>query len=71
MENCQVILTLMTEAQRKEQISIEEPYEPVIIDSAVQKPIMLNGGAIRICWNTGEQKNCPGCYLSKGCKAKV
>jgi len=25
---------------------------------------------IKICWNTGEEKNCPACYLSKGCKAK-
>ena len=24
----------------------------------------------KICWNTGEEKNCTACYLSKGCKAK-
>jgi len=26
---------------------------------------------IKICWNTGEEKNCQACYLSKGCKAKA
>ncbi len=25
---------------------------------------------VRICWNTGEEKNCAACYLRKGCKAK-
>jgi hypothetical protein len=24
----------------------------------------------KICWNTGEEKNCIACFLSKGCKAK-
>jgi len=25
----------------------------------------------RICWNTGEEKNCTACYLRKGCKARA
>ncbi len=43
----------------------------IVISSTIQElevPVKKN---IKICWNTGEEKNCLACYLSKGCKAKV
>jgi len=43
-----------------------EQQHMIIIDSSVQEPT----APIRICWNTGEEKNCTACYLRKGCKAK-
>jgi len=43
---------------------------PIIINSAVQE-METTAKTMKICWNTGEEKNCTACYLSKGCKAKV
>jgi hypothetical protein len=60
----------MAEPQRKAQIETETSYEPVIIEAVVDNTPRAFGGAKRICWNTGEEKNCPSCYLSKGCKAR-
>ncbi len=61
----------MTKSLRKEQASIESLYQAILIDATVEKSDMPNVGAQRVCWNTGEEKNCPSCYLSKGCKAKA
>jgi hypothetical protein len=41
-------------------------HETIVISSTVQEQLT----PIKICWNTGEEKNCAACYLSKGCKAK-
>jgi hypothetical protein len=41
--------------------------DPIVIGSTAEE----NPAPIRICWNTGEEKNCPACYLRKGCKAKA
>jgi hypothetical protein len=38
----------------------------IVISSTVQEL----DAPVKICWNTGEEKNCIACYLSKGCKAK-
>ena len=43
----------------------------IIIQSTTQQFETPTPKGIRICWNTGEEKNCPACYLSKGCKAKA
>ena len=40
--------------------------ELIIIESTLEDHIPM-----KICWNTGEEKNCVACYLSKGCKAKA
>jgi hypothetical protein len=42
----------------------------IIIHSTPDLEVPI-GKTIRICWNTGEEKNCLACYLSKGCKAKA
>ena len=60
----------MTDPQRKAQIETEISYEAIIIDAVVDTTAHTVGGVRRICWNTGEEKNCPSCYLSSGCKAK-
>jgi hypothetical protein len=60
----------MTELQRKTQIETETAYEPIVIDAVVDKTTLTLGSIRRTCWNTGEEKNCPSCYLSKGCKAR-
>jgi len=43
-------------------------HDAIIIHSTVEEAVPLK--AVKICWNTGEEKNCLACYLSKGCKAK-
>jgi hypothetical protein len=48
----------------------EIPVHSIIISSTVDEPRVAAGKIVKICWNTGEEKNCSGCYLSKGCKAK-
>jgi hypothetical protein len=45
--------------------STEQDFQNAIIIDATPIPEIM-----KICWNTGEQKNCSGCYLSKGCKAR-
>jgi hypothetical protein len=45
--------------------STEQDFQNAIIIDATPIPEIM-----KICWNTGEQKNCMGCYLSKGCKAR-
>ncbi|MCW3984090.1 MAG: hypothetical protein NWE96_08860 [Candidatus Bathyarchaeota archaeon] len=55
----------MSQANRQTQETQQQPI--IIISSSVDtetKPI-------KICWLTGEEKNCAACYLSKGCKAKT
>jgi hypothetical protein len=47
-----------------------QPLQETIIINAIVNPVPQIGKIARICWNTGEEKNCPACYLSKGCKAK-
>jgi hypothetical protein len=47
----------------------EELQTEIVIDSTVEE-LTSPPKIARICWNTGEEKNCPACYLSKGCKAK-
>jgi len=48
---------------------IQETFEEPIIISAALEPAEVEKVA-KICWNTGEEKNCAACYLSKGCKAR-
>jgi hypothetical protein len=60
----------MTNSARKT-LEPETVQEMIVISSKVQEikvPVRKN---VRICWNTGEEKNCIACYLSKGCKAKA
>jgi hypothetical protein len=59
----------MSQPNRKTQVT-EIFQDMIIIDATVQKTEAPVGKNIRVCWNTGEEKNCPACYLSKGCKAK-
>ena len=55
----------------KNQTQQESSKDLIIISSSVQDLETPIQKSTRICWNTGEEKNCPACYLSKGCKAKV
>jgi hypothetical protein len=59
----------MTKTQLQPQMAIEESREAILIDAGLEKP-MFSARKLGICWNTGEEKTCPSCYLSKGCKAK-
>jgi hypothetical protein len=52
-----------TNSKRQE---TEIPPGMIVISSTVQEL----DSPVKICWNTGEEKNCIACYLSKGCKAK-
>jgi hypothetical protein len=45
----------------------EQEYQNAIVIDATPT---ATAESMKICWNTGEQKNCSGCYLSNGCKAK-
>jgi len=45
---------------------VKRDYGTIAIINATEENIHTN-----ICWNTGEEKNCHACYLSKGCKAKT
>jgi hypothetical protein len=47
----------------------QQHQETIIIDATPD--IDVNTPKVRICWNTGEEKNCIACCLSKGCKAKA
>jgi hypothetical protein len=49
----------------------ETLHEMIVISSTDQELEVQVKKNIRICWNTGEEKNCSACYLSKGCKAKA
>jgi hypothetical protein len=51
-------------------LSVEEAQTEIVIDAAVDVITDPTVRIARICWNTGEEKNCSGCYLSTGCKAK-
>lgn len=48
----------------------QQLQEMIVIPSTADSETS-NRTPIRICWNTGEEKNCISCYLSKGCKAKA
>jgi hypothetical protein len=45
-------------------------HDTIVIHSTVQEA-ETPSKTTKICWNTGEEKNCQACYLSKGCKAKA
>jgi hypothetical protein len=60
----------MTNSARKNQ-QPETVQEMIVISSTVQEMEVPVRKIVRICWNTGEEKNCLACYLSKGCKAKA
>jgi hypothetical protein len=49
----------------------ETLHDMIVISSTDQELEVQVKKTIRICWNTGEEKNCQACYLSKGCKAKA
>jgi hypothetical protein len=49
----------------------ETLHDMIVISSTDQELEVQVKKTIRICWNTGEEKNCSACYLSKGCKAKA
>jgi hypothetical protein len=53
--------------QSNRQTQAIEHMEEIIISATVENQM----SPMRICWNTGEEKNCSACYLSKGCKAKI
>jgi hypothetical protein len=59
----------MSQSNRKTQ-ETETLQDVIVISSAVQELDVPVKKAVKICWNTGEEKNCSACYLSKGCKAK-
>jgi hypothetical protein len=59
----------MTTTNKKPQ-ETEILQDAIIIHSTVQETPAPQK-TIKICWNTGEEKNCAACYLSKGCKAKT
>jgi hypothetical protein len=59
----------MTEQLKREQIIIEPAQEGIVINATAEN-FSLPRKIIRICWNTGEEKNCPACYLIKGCKSR-
>jgi len=60
----------MKPQRNKPQIASEEFQDAIILDLNPPEPPMQSSEITRICWNTGEEKNCPACYLSKGCKAR-
>ncbi|HTY74493.1 MAG TPA: hypothetical protein VMD05_02895 [Candidatus Nanoarchaeia archaeon] len=64
-------MTQMAEKQQKMLVSSDDDFAPIIIKSVIETPTPTASSLRRICWNTGEEKNCPSCYLSKGCKAKT
>jgi hypothetical protein len=49
----------------------ETLHDMIVISSSDQELEVAIKKSIKICWNTGEEKNCLSCYLSKGCKAKA
>ncbi|MGD6807726.1 MAG: hypothetical protein ACQCN4_12305 [Candidatus Bathyarchaeia archaeon] len=48
---------------------IQETFPETIIITSDAEPVSVEK-TLRICWNTGEEKNCTSCYLRKGCKAR-
>jgi len=60
----------MSHSNRKTQ-ETETLQDMIVISSAAQELDVPVPKTIKICWNTGEEKNCSACYLSKGCKAKA
>jgi len=60
----------MTNSARKIQ-EAETVQQTIVISSTIQEIEVPVRKIVRICWNTGEEKNCLSCYLSKGCKAKA
>jgi hypothetical protein len=60
----------MSQPNRKTQ-ETETLQDMIVISTAVQELDVPVKKTVKICWNTGEEKNCAACYLSKGCKAKA
>jgi hypothetical protein len=60
----------MNNAQKTGYISIDQMETRILIDASVTTIDLEPQKTGRICWNTGEEKNCPGCYLGRTCKAK-
>jgi hypothetical protein len=60
----------MKAPQKRTLIAEEESQTGIVIDATVEEMTTYPASIAKICWNTGEEKNCPACYLSKGCKAK-
>jgi hypothetical protein len=60
----------MSHSNRKTQ-EAETLQDIIVISSATQELEVPVKKSVKICWNTGEEKNCLACYLSKGCKAKA
>jgi hypothetical protein len=61
----------MSHPRRKTpQTATEIVQDAIVIDATVQEAEALPRKVFGICWNTGEEKNCPACYLSEGCKAR-
>jgi hypothetical protein len=59
----------MSNSKRKTHVT--ETFEEMIVISSTVQELEVPVKIIKICWNTGEEKNCLACYLSKGCKAKA
>ena len=57
---------IMPELKKQEIVQKE-----LIVIDAIEDSDAATSKIVKICWNTGEEKNCPACYLSKGCKAKT
>jgi hypothetical protein len=57
-------------APQKRTLVTEEAQTGIVIDAIAEEMPIHPASIAKICWNTGEEKNCPACYLSKGCKAK-
>jgi hypothetical protein len=60
----------MAETQQKMLIAVENTYGAIVIDAGDKSNVAHGVSVRRICWNTGEEKNCLACYLRLGCKAK-
>ena len=61
----------MKAPQNRKLIMEEDAHTGIVIEATVEEMSVHTTKMARICWNTGEEKNCSGCYLSKGCKAKL
>jgi hypothetical protein len=56
--------------KKKTQAAEEVFQDRILIDITSQETELGTPEITRICWITGEEKNCLSCYYSKGCKAK-
>jgi hypothetical protein len=65
-----IISNIMPYSKVKTQ-ETSQTFSAIIISSNPSETELGTPAPIKICWNTGEEKNCPACYLSKGCKAKT